>query len=673
MFARSAQLGDRQRFLAELDLTTRQLVDPPALMQATARLLAEHLGVDRCAYANVDNEAVFDITGDYARGVPSIVGRWDVAAFGPSCVADMLANRPYVVEDTDGDPRIPPEVLVAYRATTIRAVICVPLHKQGRFTAAMAVHQTQPRRWTPDEIQLVSIVVGRCWEALERSAVQRTLAESRARLEYAVQLSGIGFWYCDLPFAELMWDVRTKHHFFLPPDARVTIEMFYDRIHPDDREATRGAVDSSIANHTSYDVVYRTVNPKTGDQKYVRALGGTTYADDGTPLRFDGVTVDVTAQKRAEEQLRDQDRRKDEFLATLAHELRNPLAPIRTGLELIQITNDASVVHRVHQMMGRQLVHLVRMVDDLLDISRVTMGKVQLVTERVEIDHVINSAVETVRSLFEKNGVELVLDVAADPLVVQGDPTRLAQIVANLLSNAAKYTPRGGRVVVSAALRGEQVEIAVTDTGIGIPPEKLPQVFEMFAQLGQSIDRASGGLGIGLTLARRLVELHGGTIDAQSEGPGRGARFVVRLPLRTIAHEQRSTVAPVPRGASLRILVVDDNVDAAEALAALLEISGHAIRLAHTGQDALSIAVEQRPDVLLLDIGLPGIDGYEVARRIRADSSQPQPMLVALTGWGAEEDRRKGRDAGFDEHLVKPVDHARLAALLAAVVPRPVQ
>jgi PAS domain-containing protein len=304
IFARGIQLSNRDRFLAELDATTRPLVGPPALMQTSAQLLAEHLGVDRCAYANVEDEAVFDITGDYARGVPSIVGRWDVAAFGPSCVADMLAGRAYVVDDTDTDARIPSDLLAAYRATAIRAVICVPLHKQGRFTAAMAVHQTQPRRWTRDEIELVTIVVARCWEALERAAVERQLAENRARLDYAAKLAGIGFWYCDLPFDELMWDARVKEHFFLPPEARVTIDGFYQGIHPDDREATRAAIDASIAGRASYDVVYRTVDPTTGRHNFIRALGGTAYAADGTPLRFDGVTVDVTAQKRAEGELR---------------------------------------------------------------------------------------------------------------------------------------------------------------------------------------------------------------------------------------------------------------------------------------------------------------------------------------------------------------------------------
>jgi len=664
IFDRSAQLARRQQFLSELDTQTRPLVDPQVLMQTISRLLAEHLGVSRCAYATVENETVFDITGDYARDVPTIVGRWQVAAFGPGCVADMLANKPFVVDDVETDPRITPDSLPAYRATTIRAVICVPLHKQQRFTAAIAVHQTEPRVWTRDEIELVEIVVGRCWEALERASVERKLAENHGRLDYAVQLSGIGFWYCDLPFAELMWDVRTKQHFFLPPDARVTIELFYERIHPEDREATRAAIDASIANHTSYDVVYRTVDPQSGEHNYVRALGGTAYAHDGTPLRFDGVTVDVTALKRAEAKLREQDRRKDEFLATLAHELRNPLAPIRSGLELLRTSDEVARKAQIHAMMERQLGHLVRMVDDLLDISRITLGKIRLVESRVDLDRVVTSAVETTKALLEAAGVELVLDVAAGPLVVHGDPTRLAQVIANLLSNAAKYTPRGGRVTVAVAPRGDQVTVTVTDTGVGIPPDKLAAVFEMFVQLGQSLDRANGGLGIGLTFSRRLIELHGGTLEAHSEGDHRGSTFVVRLPLLE-APSTQPLVTRVATVTSLRILVVDDNVDAAELLAALLELSGHAITVAHTGPEALAVTAKHPLDVVLLDIGLPGLDGYEVARRLRADTSRPQPMLVALTGWGAEEDRDKARSAGFDHHLVKPVDQATLTAILA--------
>ncbi len=585
-----------------------------------------------------------------------------MAAFGPACVEHMLANTPYIVEDTDTDARITGALLDAYRA-----VICVPLHKEGVFTAAMAVHAKVPRTWTAFDVELVTTIVARCWEALERAEVTRTraaaesaLAANRARLDYAVQLSGVGFWYCDLPFDELLWDDRVKAHFWLPLDARVTLDLFYERIHSEDRERTRAAVDASIANHSTYDVVYRTVHPSTGNVKHVRALGGAAYAPDGTPMRFDGVTLDVSA-------LREHDQRKDEFLATLAHELRNPLAPIRTGLDLIAMSDDRAVAARAVPMMKRQVEHLVRMVDDLLDVSRISLGKVALVVNRTELHTIIDGAIETVRGQIDAAGHELTVELAGGSLPLDVDPTRIAQVFANLLSNAAKYTPRGGRIrIVAEREPNSWLCVRVSDTGVGMPVDQLSLVFEMFAQLGQSIDRANPGLGIGLTLARRLVEMHGGTISAASPGPGQGSTFTVRLRLAnvTAAAEVQPSAPGITR--RLKILVVDDNIDAAETLSMLLEHGGNETRVAHSGPEALTVAADMRPQIVLLDLGLPGFDGYEVARRLRADASLVQPLIVAITGWGADDDRRKAREAGFDQHLTKPVDHARLTELLAS-------
>jgi signal transduction histidine kinase/ActR/RegA family two-component response regulator len=661
------ELRERQQLLATLDAATQPLVDPRDIMQTAARILAEYLDVDRCAYANVEDARVFDITGDWSRGVPSIVGRWEVALFGPACVAHMLANTPYIVEHASADPRISPDLLAAYRATTIEAVICVPLHKQGVFTAAMAVHQKVPRRWTSSEVELVTTVVARCWEALERAAVTRNriaaeaaLADHRARLEYAVLLSGVGFWYCDLPFDELLWDERVKTHFWLPPDARVTIDLFYERIHPDDREGTRLAIETSIANRASYDVIYRTVDPATRRIKHVRALGGTYYGADGTPTRFDGVTLDVTA-------LREQDQRKDEFLATLAHELRNPLAPIRTGLEVLELPTDRAVTERTIATMKRQLGHMVRMIDDLFDISRVSLGKVTLVSSVVDLRTVLDSALDTTRGLIDAAGHTLEIDLPDGAISLDVDPTRIAQVFANLLSNAAKYTPRGGRIRIAAERDDHWLTVRVSDTGIGIPSGELSAVFEMFTQLGQGIDRPHGGLGIGLTLSRRLIEMHHGTITAASPGPGRGSTFVVRLPLERVATTREPAADVIATPGKLRILIVDDNVDGADMLATLLARDGNEIQVAHTGPDGLAAAAQLRPHVVLLDLGLPGLDGYEVARRLRAERSLARPLLVAVSGWGGEEDRRKARDAGFDQHLVKPVDHASLAKIIASV------
>ena len=808
----------RDRFLAELAAATQPLTTPAELMETTARLLAQHLGASRCAYAEVERENTFVIIGDYGPTVPSIVGRWPVAAFGPACLQDMLEGRAYVVTDTDAHSKISAEHLPAYRATNIRAVICVPLHKQGRLTAAMAVHQDRVRTWLPEEIELVSLVVARSWEALERARVTRTLQESearyramveaspdcvtlmaadgkllqinaagllmieaetegavlgssiyeliapahraaferlnervcrgergtlalelvgkrggrrwmelsvvplsltedaqrahlaiardmtarmeaesaleqsRARLDYAVELSGVGFWYCDLPFDELTWDERVKAHFFFAPDARITIDDFYARLHPEDRDSTRDEIERSMETRVPYDVVYRTQCPLTHEVKWIRALGGATYDSAGQPCRFDGVTLDVSALHRAHERLaelleseqekgreraqlvsrlQEQERRKDEFLATLAHELRNPLAALRFGLELLDRSHGADVSARAYATMERQLTHLVRMVDDLLEASRITLGKVALQIERLDFRVALQSAIETARPLIDANGQALEVRVPDQALPIDGDPTRLSQVLANLLNNAAKYTPSGGRIEVHVTVDGRELQAAVIDNGTGIPTDMLEKVFEMFTQIERSVKHARGGLGLGLTLVRKLVELHGGSVVASSAGPGQGSVFTLRLPLAegvaapqpvALAHTERA------RSAALRVLVVDDNEDAAECLASLLDLEGHRTHLAHSGPDAVTSARAFTPDVILLDIGLPGFDGYEVARRLHQELGERVPRLVAVTGFGADSDRRRSHEAGFDAHLVKPISTALLMKELAAAV-----
>ncbi|HEU4735028.1 MAG TPA: ATP-binding protein [Kofleriaceae bacterium] len=666
-------------------------------------------------------------------------------------------------------------------------------------------------------------------DASARVAAARALEKSRARLDYAVRLSGLGFWYCDLPFGELNWDARVRDHFFVPPGERVTIDTFYARIHPDDRQLTREAIDASIKHHTSCDVVYRTVDPASGAIKWIRALGGAAYDKDGTPAQFDGVTVEITAHKREEERLagvaraaltihssssfasvlqvvteevraligadravtviaadqqpractvafadarrgrderacdpaavdavmgrltrpmrlgraelerpaawpdllgpggggaprrgvlavpfvgrdgarlgfveisdkldgeltaadeaiaiqlaqlavvaientrlydrlREQDRKKDEFLATLAHELRNPLAPIRTGLHVLSHEVTPEQAARARDMMARQLVHLVRMVDDLLDISRVTLGKITLQKQRIDLRAILDSAIETTRSLLDAARHELVVRLPSQALPLDVDPTRLSQAFSNLINNAAKYTPPGGRIAITADVEAATLTVRVKDSGIGIPAEMLPYVFDMFTQVGRTIDRGQGGLGIGLTLVRRLIEMHGGSVIAESPGPARGSTFVVRLSLAEVAEPAAAQAGDPARDAdNLKILVVDDNIDAAEMLGMLLELRGYRTRLAHTGPAALAVAADFEPQVIFLDIGLPGLNGYEVAERLRASGRQPQPVLVALTGWGTDEDRRQSKAAGFDGHLVKPVDIRQLEATL---------
>lgn len=370
------------------------------------------------------------------------------------------------------------------------------------------------------------------------------------------------------------------------------------------------------------------------------------------------VVADVTDRVRAGEALQEADRRKDEFLATLAHELRNPLAPLRTGLEVLKRAPTSAREERIVGVMERQLAHMVRLVNDLLDVSRISRGRVELKKASVPLRAVLEDALETSRPLVDARSQELVTSLPEPSLVVDADRTRLAQVVGNLLNNAAKFTPEGRRIRLAAWREGQDAVIQVADEGVGIPPDLLPRVFELFTQGGRSLDPAEGGLGIGLSLVRRLVELHGGTVQAESEGAGKGSTFTVRIPAAASppaearpGEEALRPSTPPP----LRVLVVDDNVDGAATLAELVALSGHAVRTAHEGTGALVSFREFHPDVVFLDIGLPGISGYEVARRMREDHAPERALLVALTGWGGQDDRRRSREAGFDVHLTKPV------------------
>jgi signal transduction histidine kinase len=393
------------------------------------------------------------------------------------------------------------------------------------------------------------------------------------------------------------------------------------------------------------------------------------------------ITRDITAQKRSEDELRrvaadlsEADHRKSEFLATLAHELRNPLAPIRTGLDLLRMApSDPQATERVHGMMDRQLGHLIHLVDDLLDVARITRGKIELKKEPVLLRTIVATAVETSTALIEAHHHSLAVELPPEPLELEADVTRMVQVLSNLLNNAAKYTPAGGRIGLSAWREDGHAVIAVSDSGIGIPPESIGSVFEMFTQVRGSLDRAQGGLGIGLSLVRRLVELHGGRVSASSGGSGKGSVFTLRLPLRPGSpHAQGLPAAegsgqPVRAGGPLRLLVVDDNLDAAETLVALLEVLGHVTTVAHDGLQALATARDFAPDLVFLDIGLPGLSGYEVARRIRSDAALRRVVLIALTGWGAQSDQQQSQEAGFDQHLTKPVSLEAVEQALAAV------
>ena len=393
---------------------------------------------------------------------------------------------------------------------------------------------------------------------------------------------------------------------------------------------------------------------------------------DGSGTAVGAVLVfrDVTERKRAEEALREADRRKDEFLALLAHELRNPLAPLRNGLEVIRVAaDDARAVAEARAMMERQLGHMVRLIDDLLDISRVNRNKMELRRSRVLLSDVVNSAIETARPLIDAAGHTLTVSLPTEPVALHADLTRLAQIFSNLLTNSAKYTERGGRIWLTATRRGESVFVSVRDDGIGIPADALPSIFDMFSQVDRTIDRSTGGLGIGLALVKGLVEMHGGTVAAASAGEGQGSTFTVRLPAlegRQAPEAPRTSDAgAAASGPKRRIMVVDDNRDAAASLAMLLKLLGNEVHTAHDGVDAVEATDEFRPEIILMDVGMPRLNGYEATRRIREQAWGRSSIIIALTGWGQDGDRRMSQEAGCDGHLVKPVNLPDLENLLS--------
>jgi signal transduction histidine kinase/CheY-like chemotaxis protein len=366
--------------------------------------------------------------------------------------------------------------------------------------------------------------------------------------------------------------------------------------------------------------------------------------------------------------LHEADRRKDDFLATLAHELRNPLAPIRTGIEILRMTAAHESPTPVLPMMERQFEHLTRLLDDLLDVSRITRGKVALRVEAIDLRHSIEAALEASRPLIVQLNHELVVSMPPAPVPVDGDPVRLAQIFSNLFNNAAKYTPPGGRITLTVERHGDMAEVKVGDTGIGIPRDRLQEIFEMFTQIPNPSTHAQGGLGIGLALVKGLVALHGGSVQASSDGMGRGSEFRVRLPIRLTASPAAPSAGPPEEStANLRIVVVDDNQDAAASLSMLLQLLGHDVRVAYDGESAVHTAEAFRPQAMLLDLGMPGMSGYDTCRRVRTQAWGNEITILAVTGWGQEEDRRNSAAAGFDGHLVKPVDPDMLINTLTAL------
>ncbi|HSR66099.1 MAG TPA: PAS domain S-box protein [Xanthomonadaceae bacterium] len=517
-------------------------------------------------------------------------------------------------------------------------------------------------------------VVAMAVDITERKRTERQLRASEERASLATRVAQVGIWSWEPDTNHFEADPRCREILGVPADAPMAFDPGMPHLHPDDRELARRGLELALDPQGSghYEAELRVLRAD-GSMRWISGRAQCVFRGSGRrrrPALLLGSLIDITESKHMQESLLEADRRKDEFLATLAHELRNPLAPLRNCLHVLKM-HDVDDPHaaRLHAMMDRQVAQMVRLVDDLLEVSRITRGNVELRKRPVALAEILSSAVETSRPLLDQGGHRIEVHTPPPTVMLHADPMRLEQVFTNLLNNAAKYTPPGGRIVVKTRVEDGMAQVSVCDNGIGLPAEMLVQVFDMFTQCEHSRSQAQGGLGIGLTLVRSLVEQHGGRVEARSEGLGFGSEFIVHLPLLQHAHDARSeSLAPPPLVPHPRsVLVADDNHESADSMALFLRLSGHDVRTVYDGRACLEAIGEARPDVVLLDIGMPLLDGYETCRRIRALPDGDDIIVFATTGWGQDADRERSSAVGFDAHLVKPVDPGALLARLDAL------
>jgi PAS domain S-box-containing protein len=647
--------------------TLRPLTSSGDVIQTASALLGEELGLTRAIYAEVDDPRnIFFVQRDWQRGgLPSLSGRtFAIEAFGPDIGAAGRAGEVIAVVDVAQDPRTA-AMQGAYAAMDVAAVLLVPLVRGGQLLAFLGLGMERAHHWSEAEIGLARGMAERIWSAVDLARTQAALREERDRSQIILDSIAEGFILLDADWTVLQINTEGLRM------AGLSEEQVLGRNHWTIWPET---TDSEVAR--MYHQAMHAREPGVTEYRHLRPDGVEFHQEVRVYPTRDGGLVsffrDITERKRSEQQLREADRRKDEFLAMLAHELRNPLAPISAAADLLKIGRlDENRVRQSSAIIARQVRHMTSLVDDLLDVSRVTRGLVTLARAPVSARTIVDEAIEQVRPMFDARRQHLAVHIVDPEATVLGDKARLVQVLSNLLNNASKYTPEEYGIEVEATGSDGHLVLSVRDQGIGMEPGLSPHVFDLFTQAKRSSDRSQGGLGLGLALVKHLVELHGGSVACASPGLGQGSSFMVSLPLMQPLAGQPDAASGTPlpgrQPRALRLLVVDDNVDAATTLGMLLEACGHEVAIEHDSLRALERAKSLRPDAALLDIGLPEMDGNELARRLRADVQTAAIVLIAVTGYGQEQDRRTAFEAGFDHHLVKPVDMDRLAALLAEV------
>jgi len=658
-------------FLLGLSAELAAISHPQDLINRVMLRLRQRLEVERVTLAEIDEEEEEALLLHLSAGDDA---RLDVTGMSIEPFRELFDEARQGKVTWVRDTREDANAEALYRkwcGSEHGAILSAPLLRGGELKALLSAIDSDRREWTANDIELIRRVAEIVWPALEKARADRALAASEERVRLAQGVAQIGSWELAPQTAQMVLSQEACELFGLEQDVFGLHDQWVERIDPRDREAVQTMLRQGCTSVVT-ELEYRYLHPERGLRWIFSKSGVVEYEHQ---RRLVGVSLDVTDRRQAEEALREVNQRKDEFLAMLAHELRNPLAPIRNAAQLLRVhTSGRPELEWARSVIERQTRHLVRLVDDLLDVSRMVRGQIALQRSRIELGEVVRHAIETSQPLVKARRHKLHVEIQSD-VQLDGDLTRLAQVLGNLLNNAAKYTDEGGEIWLTASQQGRDIVVSVRDSGFGIAPGLLPRVFDLFTQAERTLDRAQGGLGIGLTLVRRLVEMHGGRVEVRSEGLGKGSEFIVRLPALQAAagngvhaaSESESAEETSAREGHLRILVVDDNVDAAESIAILLNMEGHETQTVHTAHEAFDAVSRMRPDVVLLDIGLPEMDGYEVARRLRNDNRIERMHLVAVTGYGQPEDRERAEAAGFDRHMVKPVEPDTLNEFLRSL------
>ena len=655
---------ERQGFLLKLSDELRGMLDPRRIQSHVASRLAQHLEIDRALYAEVSEATQsLRICADHAApGLCLATGDYGPDQFR-EVVHALRCGQVVAICDTEMSSLLREQSKATLRKLEIRAFVAAPMARGERLLWIISVATRGVHNWMPAEITLVEEVAARTWTSLERASAEMALrdSESRFRRVFSNNMVPMAIWTRGGPIEDAN-EAMLQLIGYTRADLLARRLQWADLVSPADRERDDQAYEE-LKRHGHYTPYERNFRHKDGRLIPV-LLGGGRFDDrGGVGVLF---AVDLSERKQVEEALRRADRQKDEFLAMLGHELRNPLAPIRNAGDLLaRLTPHDPRTAAPIAMLRRQSRQLTRLVDDLLDVSRIARGRVELHPETLDVNELVEQALESVEPAMHAKRHLLQFVRATTPCHVFGDRTRLVQCLANILHNAVKYTEAGGEIDVAIDCHPEFVELRVHDTGGGIAPELLEHIFDLFVQGERTADRAQGGLGIGLSVVRRLLNMHHGDVRAHSPGPGKGSTFVVRLP-RTAKHEHPTDVVRHAQGGKpVRVLVVDDNPDAADAVAQLLRLSGHAAETAYSSLAALEAAERLQPDAIVLDVGLPHLDGYEVARRLRANPATRAAFIIGLTGYGQPENIERARAAGFDEYLIKPADPDRLEELLS--------